>query len=140
MKRLSNSINIERNNNYNKKYALKGGKKWESGWWMYNYFDDTMQHTMGVTFMNCLLSWHGGYDQVNVIWHSWIAYFHDMVDMTKWMSFDIHEMLTFSHMNVESKYEAITTSITKPTSTLIAIPNSSWDFYGYCGQTNHGNG
>jgi hypothetical protein len=48
--------------------------------------------------------------------------------------------MIFSHMNVESKYEAITTSITTPTSTLIAIPNSSWDFYGYCGQTNHGHG
>jgi hypothetical protein len=48
--------------------------------------------------------------------------------------------MTFSHVNVESKYEAITTSIIKPTSTLIAIPNSSWDFYGYCGQTNHGHG
>jgi len=45
--------------------------------------------------------------------------------------------MTFSHMNVESKDEAIRTSITKPTSTLIAFPNSSWDFYGYCGQTNH---
>jgi len=48
--------------------------------------------------------------------------------------------MIFSHVNVESKYEAITTSITKPTSTVIAIPNSSWDFYGYCGQTNHGHG
>ncbi len=55
MKWLSNSINIERNKYYNKTYALKGGQKWESGWWMYNYFDDTMQHTMGVEWTKCCL-------------------------------------------------------------------------------------
>jgi hypothetical protein len=48
--------------------------------------------------------------------------------------------MIFLHMNVESKDEAIATLITKPTSTLIAFPNFSWDFYGYCGQTNHGHG